>query len=178
MQAIDKYLSLFPEVPVEDVYGKMTAARQNLVIPVNESDEDYTRRWLDQPYPYGPNRHEHAVVHGENGEAMDSKSELLIAGHFDKRAVAFLPQFPVQLKGYGLVYADFKVLNTRTRQEYIWEHLGMLDKVNYRQRNLPKLNAYIMNGFIPGKNLILSWESEEVKFDMRVIDRLIDEYLM
>jgi len=35
-----------------------------------------------------------------------------------------------------------------------------------------------MNGFIPGVNLILTWESEGCKLDLRVINTLINTYLM
>ncbi len=175
---IENYINYLSDSAVEKTYGKMSEARQNLIIPINESDEDFIKRWLSQSYPYAPDRSEHPVVYGAQGEEADSKSELLIAGEFNRYTVPYLPQFPLHLKGHGLVYADFKVLNPRTRKEYIWEHLGMLDKTNYRQRNLPKLNAYIINGYIPGKNLILTWESEECKFDLRVVNRLIRDLLL
>lgn len=176
--AAEKYLKALPDMQVEDVFENLPEVRQELVIPVRETDEMFLNRWITQPYPYVTNRREHPVIITDDGKILDSKSELAILSQFEKRKIPHLPQFPLSLNDWGVVYADFKVLNIRTRKEYYWEHLGMLDSADYRKRSLPKLNAYVLNGYIPGKNLILSWESEESRLDMRMIDRLIDEFLI
>lgn len=175
---LGRYLSNSPAVPPEDIYAKLLEARRELVTPAMDTDERFLMRWKSQPYPNMATRREHPVIFNDQGTEVDSKAELAISNQFDKRNIAFLPQFPVYLKARGWVYADFKVLNLRTRREYYWEHLGMLDSAAYRKHSLPKLNAYILNGYVPGDNLILSWESEESRLDMRVIDSLIDAFLI
>ena len=178
IKLLKNYLLKVPAVPIEGIFEGMPEERQKLVVPITEPDDVFLQRWKSQPYPNIAARKEHPVILNDRGMELDSKAELTITNQFDKRGIAFLPQFPVYLKGWGWVYSDFKVLNLRTRQEYYWEHLGMLDSPAYRKHNLPKLNSYILNGYIPGQNLILSWESDESKLDMRVIDALIDSFLI
>ena len=177
-ELLQKYLSGSPSVLPEEIYLDLPEARRKLINPIMEPDELFLKRWKSQPYPNMATRREHPVIFNDQGTEVDSKAELAISNQFDKRNIAFLPQFPVYLKARGWVYADFKVLNLRTRREYYWEHLGMLDSAAYRKHSLPKLNAYILNGYVPGDNLILSWESEESRLDMRVIDSLIDAFLI
>ena len=177
-ELLKKYLHKLPALPFEEIYGNMPEARQKLVVPVIETDEVFVQRWKEQPYPNISTRKEHPVILNDQGMKLDSKAELAIANQFEKRGIPYLTQFPVYLQGYGWVYADFKLLNVRLREEYYWEHLGMLDSPAYRKNCLPKLNRYILNGYLPGSNLILSWESEEARLDMRVIDMLIDSYLL
>lgn len=42
------------------------------------------------------------------------------------------------------------------------EHLGLLDEEKYRRDNLRKLNDYRKNGIYPGKNLIVTYETEGI----------------
>ena len=178
MKALQGYLRNIPAMAVESIYDSLPASRQKLVIPINEPDEAYRARWLSQPLPYQSTRMAAPALVTETGMLLDSKAEYVISTQLDKRNIAFIPQFPVYLEGNKIIYIDFKVLNLRTRSEFYWEHLGMLDSEEYRSKSLPRLNELIMNGYIPGKNLILSWESKESRMDLRVIDRLIEEYLI
>ena len=175
---LQQYLLNTPEVPPEEIYQGLSEARRELVIPIKDTDEVFLLKWKAQPYPNIANRKEHPVILSDQGTELDSKAELAISNQLDKRGIPFLPQYPIYLKGRGWVYADFKVLNLRTRQELYWEHFGMIDSAAYRKHSLPKLNAYVLNGYIPGKQLIISWESEESRLDMRVIDKLIDSFLV
>lgn len=177
-RALHRYLGNLPKVIVEDVYEKYSSSRKKVVVPVIETDEAFLERWLHQPRPNVQSRREHPVVVTDQGKELDSKAELVLSMQFQKKGVHFLQQFPIVLKGRGTIYVDFKVLNLRTRKEYVWEHLGMLDSAEYRRHSLPRLNDLILNGYIPGVNLILTWESEESKLDMRAVDKLINAYLM
>ena len=80
------------------------------------------------------------------------------------------------MKGYGYVYPDFTVLNKRTREVFYHEHLGMLEDSEYLLKNLQKIHAYEKNGFIQGKQLILTYESENVHLDMGIIKQIINEF--
>ena len=81
------------------------------------------------------------------------------------------------LKGYGWVNPDFRVLNIRLRKEFIHEHLGKMDDPEYAVKNIAKLNAYMRNGYFPGKNLIITFETQSAPFDARIMDDIIEQYL-
>jgi hypothetical protein len=70
----------------------------------------------------------------------------------------------------GIVYPDFTLLKVCTREEIYWEHLGMMDDPNYVHKALNKINTYIRNGYIPGKNLLLTFESKAIPLNMRNVE--------
>ena len=78
---------------------------------------------------------------------------------------------------YCEFHPDFYCLNVRTRQEYAWEHLGMMDDESYAARAVEKLALYSANGYFPGKNLIITMETKKAQISSQEITRLINEYL-
>lgn len=68
-------------------------------------------------------------------------------------------EFPLKLKGYGIVYPDFTLLDVKHRREIYWEHFGMMDNPEYAYKAVLKLETYMKNGFYPGKNLLLTFET-------------------
>lgn len=61
---------------------------------------------------------------------------------------------PLRLKGYGTVKPDFTVLNKRTRQEYVWEHFGMMDDSIYVKNAIKKIEQYGKSGMCREENLL------------------------
>ena len=53
-----------------------------------------------------------------------------------------------------------------------------MDDESYVNRNLKKMNVYIKAGIIPGKNLIMTFETAQQPLDVKVVERLIKEYLL
>ena len=89
----------------------------------------------------------------------------------------------VYLKGRGMVYPDFTVLNVRERKVYLWEHFGLLTEADYAEENLPKLESYEENGYFPGENLIVTIETKDPvtgngKINMRIIREMIERYCL
>lgn len=82
--------------------------------------------------------------------------------------------------GYGTtVYTDFILLPYKNapEEEWIyWEHLGLLSQEKYRQQALKKLELYIRNGILPGKNLVLTADSLDGAVDMVSIGRILDSF--
>ena len=54
----------------------------------------------------------------------------------------------------------------------------MMDDEEYREHALERINTYEMNGYFPGRDLILTHETTQRPFKNRVIDRLIAAYLL
>lgn len=111
-----------------------------------------------------------------------SKSEIIIADALNRYNVPYRYEFPLQLKTSGgrftIIYPDFTCLNLRTRQEFLWEHFGLIEKPDYVHNAASKLELFSNNKIVHGKNLIITMETEKVPLDTRQIEQIIKEYLL
>lgn len=115
-------------------------------------------------------------TYGESiGIKVRSKSEALIVAALHARRIPFHYEEALIL-GKKTVYPDFTIRHPYTGKTYYWEHLGMLDREDYRKKNLNKLNDYISNRIVPSENLILTYETEEVPLDMELVENYINYY--
>ena len=115
------------------------------------------------------------------GERVRSKSEKIIADEFTRFEIPYHYEYPLDLRQGNqirTVRPDFIVLNTNTLQEFVVEHLGMMDKEEYNNRTINKLDLYEKNGYLLGKNLLIFHETSSAPLNMSVIDQYIQEYLL
>ena len=112
----------------------------------------------------------------EKGEYVRSKSEKIIADTLTKNNINYVYELPLRLKGYGTVKPDFTVLNKRTRQEYVWEHFGMMDDSIYVKNAIKKIEQYGKSGYVQGRNFIATFESKEAPLNTVTINRVIQDF--
>ena len=74
-------------------------------------------------------------------------------------------------------HPDFLCLNVRTRQEFIWEHFGMMDSPDYLEKAIQKISVYNENKYYLGKNLIITMETKINGIKTQQLERLIETYL-
>ena len=53
----------------------------------------------------------------------------------------------------------------------------MMDNIAYANKNVAKIQEYARNGYVQGKNLIMSFESSQHALSSAVVAQLIGEYL-
>lgn len=75
------------------------------------------------------------------------------------------------------VHPDFLCLNLRTRQEFIWEHFGLMDDPDYAAKAVQKLQTYNQNDIHPGQRLIISTETTDFPLNAKHIENLINTFL-
>lgn len=75
------------------------------------------------------------------------------------------------------LHPDFLCLNTRTRQEFYWEHFGLMNDPTYSNNAAGKLRLYTENGILAGRNLIITMETLEEPLSTQTIGKLITEFL-
>ena len=176
LETCDKGQSLEQNV-LASVYDELPSQRKVLVEPYALNDDDYAARWLQQECESNGHAFSAGGFFSRDGVQVRSKSEVIIADLLEAAGVPYRYEQALFIGGYSPVYPDFTVLNKRTRQEYVWEHLGAMDDPDYCQSALAKLNRYALAGYLPGDKLIVTQESAREPLDTRVVQALIERFL-
>lgn len=164
-------------VEIDSVYYSFNPGKRSLIKPIIPDIESFIEEWHLQ-HPGSLNTF--TIINGvytNNGELVRSKSEKIIADKLLDNGIpyAYEPSLIVD----GLIkYPDFLILNKRTRETLIWEHLGLADSVDYNSNNLSKLALYEANGFLVGKNVITSFETSNYPLSTKLIDDKINDFLI
>jgi len=161
----EKVLSCFPQ------------GKQDLIKPLFLTREEYVRRWLEVDYERKGFQENTPEFYTAKGERVRSKSEKIIADTLFRFEVPYRYEYPLELKGYGTIHPDFTVLNTESREEFFWEHLGQMDDEKYVRDALIRIHFYERNNYLPGKELIITSETKNMPLDMRVVDCVIQRFL-
>lgn len=165
-------------VPISSIADEMIGAKRKLVTAIQQSDEEYVREWYEShpgcmnPFPIDSNSY------SDRGEQMRSKSEKFIADIFQKYQIPYVYEPELVLKNGTTIYPDFLVLNVGLRKTYIYEHFGMMSDSAYVSKNCKKLFQYELEGYLPGKNLLLSMEASDESLDNRAVEKMIKEFLL
>ena len=162
----------------EDVYGQMKKSRQELIVPFAISNEDYAKNWQQKEYIHKEFKADTPVLYTNSGIRVRSKSEILIVDALERNGVPFRYEYPLHLKSMGTIHPDFTALNIRTRREFLWEHYGMMDDPDYIEKGLSRLEAYEAEGYFPGENLILTYETSVHPLNIKLVNILIKRYLI
>ena len=105
-------------------------------------------------FPYAA----HLVHRTTRNELVQSKSELAIANYLHGRGLNYYYIRPFEAATGGRTpYPDFTFIKD-SGDLIIWEHLGMLDREDYRRGWDWKQAWYQQNGFIEGINLFTTTE--------------------
>ena len=175
---------------------------RDLITTATLTDSQYAAAWLSQKYKGKPFQPDAPELYTARGERVRSKSEVIIADTLTRLGIPYHYEFPLTLKSAGrgqsadtspqnedtssqnagarskiTIYPDFLCLNLRTRQEFIWEHFGLMDDADYSAQVARKLNTYNENGIFPGHNLIITVETALLPPNTKHIENLINTFL-
>ena len=175
--AITKFLSLLPEIPAEKVYEILHPNRQSLIVPIQQTDEQFINAWVSYSYQGKFIDDNTPELYTSRGERVRSKSEIIIADSLNRESIPYRYECPLTLSGIGNVYPDFTVLNTRLRKELYWEHFGMMDDPVYVEKALQKIASYEQHGIFPGEHLIITYETRQTPINQKLVHLMIQHYL-
>lgn len=155
--ALSQAMSFYPEIPMSYFLGI-----ENLGIwdGTQQSQNDF--------------KEENKIIKSDKGVFMRSKSERIIAARFDFYGVPYIYEQEIKLKSGKKIYPDFTLINPVTKEIIYWEHFGMMNDINYVNKNLNKLREYISNEIVPGKNLIVTFE-DSYGIDIDFVNFFINE---
>ena len=178
IQAINAYLHSCTSESLIQLYEQLTSDKQDLIMPLIETESDFRRNWENTAYSGKPFPEDYPVYLTGKEERVRSKSEVIIADALTRAGVPYRYEFPLRLKGIGTIYPDFTVLNLRLRKEYYWEHFGMMDDAEYAGKAIQKLSAYLSNDYYPGEHLIITSEAKDYPVNTRHIKKIIEHYFL
>ena len=167
------------EDDVAKLYEKMSIQRQKFVRAYETRDDVFARQWYEsRKNTVGNSFHEdEKMFRTMNGEAVRSKSEVIIADRLKSAGVPYVYEKGLYLEDGTVYYPDFTVLNKRIRKTVIWEHFGMMNNVQYCEKAVLKIEKYALNGYCPNDNLIMTFETSENTLDLNLVDMIICKIL-
>jgi len=104
------------------------------------------------------------------GIMVRSKSEVIIANLLHERGIPFKYEVPLHAPDGTFYIPDFTI--TWNGEEWYWEHLGMLDKEEYRKHWETKKEWYEKHGF--SERLIITDEKRGI--DSKKFEHIIKKY--
>jgi hypothetical protein len=114
----------------------------------------------DEP-PYA----EHLIHKTEKGHMVRSKSELVIANKLFQLGIPYEYERPYRLPYLDRpIWPDFRFTDP-AGDTIIWEHLGMLNKDDYREAWERRVAIYNKEGFVEGENLFTTRDDERGGLD-------------
>jgi hypothetical protein len=137
------------------------------------------------PVQVGDKFLEERLIHiTSRGEAVRSKSEVIIANLLHARKVHYHYETPLEIAGVTK-YPDFTIEDDDTGVTYYWEHCGMLSDPGYRKRWDTKKEWYLAQNIIPhekggGQNgtLIITEDSPSGGISSQVIEEIIVKVIL
>ncbi len=183
IKELKDFLKAYKEKCCDTVYQQLPSTRREVVTPITLDDEAYAAAWLKVEYRRKKIPEEAPQLFTDNNEHVRSKSEVIIANALKAAGVPYRYEFPLLVDrnsadaDFCQLHPDFYCLNLRTRQEFAWEHFGMMDDLEYAARATEKLELYAENGFFPGKNLIITMETSTKPLSSKLLKSVIKTYL-
>ncbi|WP_051205437.1 hypothetical protein [Butyrivibrio sp. FC2001] len=131
-------------------------------------------QWLsDHDYISNPNHPEALIIKAPKGQFVRSKSEAIIAYALFDHHLSYMYEHALLLGEYT-IYPDFTIRHPVTNKLYIWEHFGLADQAKYQNAMCNKIRSYINAGYVPGDNLILTYETADCPLDISYVQGIID----
>ncbi len=156
-------------------YQNLSSNRKMMVDPYIVPDDLYVKAWQSKTFITNPYKPENKIYDTKKGEKVRSKSEALIADMMYELGIPYHYEKPLYLRGRMIKYPDFTILKMDTRKEIYLEHLGLLNDEGYRKRALNKADEYRENGIYIGKNLLITYETEDNPFDIKGTREMLKE---
>lgn len=129
----------------------------------NQWENNYKRKGLVQTSP--------------DGVPMRTKSEVNIAGRLGHFGVENVYEKPLVINGITF-HPDFTIRRPRDGKTIYWEHAGMMEDPGYRRKHDRKMSVYEEYGIVPWSNLIVTYDDASGGIDVRLVDGLIQGWLL
>lgn len=183
LNQLREFLKKCPVGELEEIYDNLSIERKNLVVPVQTSVEEKIRQWKAEVYEKNMMYPETLRYETEQGDMVRSKSEVIIANilYQDQERLLYKYERPLEVIENGrtkTIYPDFTILNIDTGRVMYWEHAGRMDDPYYANDFVRKMNTYVSNNLLPGRDVIITYESQNTPLDIKVVKQLVQQVVL
>ena len=133
-------------------------------------------RWDMEEYDKNQSYPEALLVKAPKGEFVRSKSEALIANALFDVGLQYRYECGLVLDGFT-IYPDFTI-KTENNNLLLWEHFGKMDDPEYLKKVNWKMDLYMKNGYYPGKNLLVTYETQAKPLIIEDVMKVIADNLL
>ena len=153
----ERYKTEDPEEIIRELPSSYQALPINYFFhpSVKEQTEQLAKRNENQT-PYRP---ELLIYLTRSGIRVRSKSERTIADLLCQNEIPY--RYEAELSfGDSFITPDFTINRPYDGKLFLWEHLGLMDREEYRSHTNKKLALYNRYGYYPFENLICTYEHD------------------
>lgn len=179
LKLLKKFTTTYELQSAETIYKNLNKGIIKHVIPIIYDEEKFSELWTKSNNNYASLAFstESPELISTSGIRVRSKSEMVIADCLTRNKIPFKYEFPIKTTNGITLHPDFICLNTKTHQQFLWEHFGLMDNSEYAVNMVQKDNLYRKLGFSQGKNLIYTFETKQQPITSREIEAIIQRYL-
>lgn len=165
----------YNEKALEQYYESLPKERKQLVEPLTDSVSRKMKEWLEETYEVYDAYPENKKYETDRGEMVRSKSEVIIANllYQHKQMIDYKYERPLKLytkdKKEILIHPDFTIINKETGKIYYYEHAGKMDEPYYANEFVKKINTYIENDLLPGRDVIVTYETLAMPLNIKTV---------
>ncbi len=168
---------------MQEIYAGLSDVRKKLIEPLVISEEERIRQWESQEYVGNSFHSENLRFETEQGEFVRSKSEVIIANilYQHRKDILYKYEKPLEVlvdRKVKTIYPDFTIMNIHTGKIWYWEHAGRMDDPVYANEFVKKTNTYVANGYLPGKDVIFTYETMANPLEILAIRRVVEDMLV
>lgn len=180
LDEINRFTKKCPLNELEEIYDNLSIERKCLVTPIQISVKEKLKQWQTESYEKNMMYPEHLRYETEQGDVVRSKSEVIIANILYQKREDILYKYerPLEVMENGrkkTIYPDFTIINRHTGVITYWEHAGRMDDTYYANEFVRKINTYIANELLPGRDVVVSFETQNSPLDIKVVKRLVEQ---
>lgn len=143
---------------------------------VQPEEQDFYN-WASAEFAGNSYKEEQRILETLDGHFVRSKSESMIADALFEKSIPYRYEAPLTIAN-RVIYPDFTVINPKNGKKFVWEHFGMMDIYKYRDSAITKISNYIQDGYIPGINFIMTFETQDVPLTSAHIQAEIIQHLL
>lgn len=182
IRALEQFDSRYKDGEIEEFYDNLPETRKNFVRPVWMSKKDLHKIWENEQVEPYKKYEEGLKFETERGEMVRSKSEVIIANllYSKRNYLSYKYERPLEVNCEGrnvTIHPDFTILNIETGKVVYWEHAGCMDNDDYVNDFIQKINTYISNQILPGRDLIITYETLDCPLNINTIKVLINSLI-
>ena len=152
----------------QEEYKRFESLFGELLPPYFVSRETRLRKWQDGPFVRsGMEIKPEDAVKTDRGELVRSKNEALAANCLNRLGIPYHYEEKLLLSSGKVCFPDFTVKDPESEKVYYIEIFGMMSNPEYLAKASRKLCDYENEGIYVGDRLMVFFEFEDRKFDVR-----------